>query len=66
MARRHGSSKRSTSATEISVAKHEDGSSQIDGACFGKPDAPETVQPEPAIEMPSFLKLTPEGVLLRY
>ena len=62
MARGHGSSTRSRSAIETSVAMHERGSSQMDGACFGKPDAPEADEPEPAA-MPSFLKLTPEGML---
>lgn len=43
---------------------NERGSSQMDGACFGKPDAPEIDEPEPPVnQMPKFLKLTPEGML---
>lgn len=44
---------------------HERDSSQMDGACFGKPDGPEIVEPEkPVDKMPKFLKLTAEGMLL--
>jgi hypothetical protein len=66
MARSNGSSKRSTSTVEDSVAMHDRGSSQMDGACFGKPDAPEVNEPEPAVnQMPTFLKMSPEGEWLR-
>ena len=62
MARSHGSSNRSTSTVEASVAMRDRGSSQMDGACFGKPDAPEINEPEPAVnQMPKFLKMSPEG-----
>jgi hypothetical protein len=61
MALGHGSSKRSTSTVEDSVAMDRD-SSQMDGACFGKPDAPEIAEPEPTVnQMPKFLKMSPEG-----
>jgi hypothetical protein len=65
MARRHGSSKNSGSSagfSETSSPTHEREPSQMDGACFGKPDAPEP-EPEPEIPaMPMFLQLTPEGM----
>ena len=37
----------------------------MDGACFGRPDGSEIVEPEtPVDKMPKFLKLTPEGMLV--
>ena len=63
MARSHGSLRRSASSAEDSVAMHDRGSSQMDGACFGKPDAAETVE-EPVNQMPAFLKMSPEGTYL--
>ena len=39
--------------------------SQMDGACFGKPDAPEIIEPESAVDkMPKFLKMTPQGMFV--
>lgn len=38
--------------------------SQVDGACFGKPDAPEPEAIPEIPSMPAFLRLTNEGELL--
>lgn len=69
MARSHSPSTQSASAEEISVPMYDRVPSQMDGACLGKPDGaegPRIVEPEPPVEkMPKFLKLTPEGMLLK-